>query len=379
MSRFIPVLFLVTLFQSLSAQQNLPIVRANSKNVTIRDGLNYKSDYWVIFPEIKPDIYYLDIPRKTTHLVFVTDLDSISFTMHYGEIKDFIVLLNGEDSCYTRISANYPHLLMPNKPHQGNDTIPFTLKNNRIYLQGKLNNSELLNIQFDLGADAVNLNSKSANKVNIIFDQKGTLINSNGTNETRVSTNNVIGIQGLTWTGIEIYETQNMKNNEDLIIGNSFFLDRIYKIDYENSVLIIYEKSPEIEPEYVQQNMILDNGVRPVFQATFKIEDVHYTEWFLFDTGNTGNGIIGNNFLAKHNLSNKFTQIIGFGNKTIACLPPLTIADHTFLKGAITLEKQNKNNTNYKFGGLIGNKILNSFNVIIDNREGLLYLKYNTE
>ncbi|HLO52769.1 MAG TPA: hypothetical protein VK169_00700 [Saprospiraceae bacterium] len=375
--RNILVLLLVIIFQNLSAQQELPIIRANSKNVKILDGINYKSNFWVIFPETKPDIYYLDLPRKATHVKFITDIDSISFTMNYGEAKDFIVLLNGKDSCYTRISANYPNLKLPKKVKQGNDTIPFTMKDNRIYFKGKINDSELLNIQFDLGADAVNLNKKSSNKININFDKKGNLINSDGINETNVSSKNEIEIQGLTWSGIEIYETKNMENYEDVIIGNSFFLDQIYKIDYENSVLILYDKLPEIETDYLKQNMILDNGVRPVFEATFKIDNKNYTEWFLFDTGNTGNGIVGNSFLVKHNLYDKFSNIIGFGNKKVAFIPELIIANQTISKGVITLEKQNKNESDYKFGGLIGNKILKRFNVIIDNREGLIYMKPN--
>ena len=61
-------------FQNLTAQQNLPVIRANSKNVKIKDGFNYKSDFWVIFPETKPDIYFLDIPRKTTPIKFITDI-----------------------------------------------------------------------------------------------------------------------------------------------------------------------------------------------------------------------------------------------------------------------------------------------------------------
>lgn len=377
MMRYILLILFVLAFQHLAAQQHLPVIRANSKNVKIKDGLNYKSDFWVIFPETKPDIYFLDIPRKTTLVKFITDIDSISFTMKYGEIRDFIVLLNGKDSCYTQISANYPKLKTPNKRKQGNDTIPFTIKGNRIYFKGKINNSELLNIQFDLGADAVNINKKSVKKINIQFDKKGNIINSDGNNETRVSSHNEFEIEGLKWSGIEIYETSNMENDEDAIIGNSFFLDQIYKIDYEKSVLILYEKLSEIESGFIKQDMILDNGVRPVFETTFKFDNKSYKDWFLFDTGNTGNGIVGNNFLVKNNLHDKFSNIIGFGGKKFAFMPQLIIANQTISDGVITLEKEKNNGSNYKFSGLIGNKILHRFDVIIDNREGFIYMKPN--
>lgn len=285
------------------------------------------------------------------------------------------MLLNGKDSCYTRISANYPNLKTPKKANEGNDTIPFTMKDNRIYFNGKINDSEVLNIQFDLGADAVNINKKSVKKIKIDFDKKGTLINSDGINETRVSSNNEIEIAGLKWSGIEIYETQNMENYEDAIIGNSFFLDQMYKIDYDNSLLIIYEKLPEIETGFVKQNMILDNGVRPGIEGTFVFDDKIVKDWFLFDTGNTGNGIIGNGYLMKNNLYDKFSTIIGFGSKKVAYIPELIIADQKIVDGVITLEKPKKEGSDYAFGGLFGNKLLKRFNVIIDNQEGFIYMK----
>lgn len=371
----ISILLLLSVFQNGYSQHNLPIIRANSKSVKILDGNNYKSDFWVIFPETKPDIYYLDLPRKNQKLKFITDLDSISFDMKYGETKDFIVLLNGRDSCFTQISANYQNLNMPKKFRKGNDTIPFTMKDNRIYFQGKINGSELLNIQFDLGAGAVNVNRKSVKKIRITFDKEGNLINSDGANKARVSSTNEFEIAGLVWNGIEMYETKNMENYEDVIIGNGFFLDQIYKIDYDKSIIILYEELPKIDSAFVKQDMILDNGIRPVFEAIFSLEGIIYKDWFLFDTGNTSNGILGNTFLTNNNLYAKFSNILNIGNKKIAFIPQLIIANQTFTEGVITLEKPSKNGSQYKFAGLIGNKILKRFSVIIDNREGFIYLK----
>jgi hypothetical protein len=371
------LLFCIVSFYHGFSQHRIPVIKANSKNVKILDGKNYKPDFWVIFPETKPDIYYLDLPRKSQKLKFSTDIDEIEFDMKFGETKDFIVLLNGKDSCYTRISANYPNLRSYKKTKSGNDTIPFTMKDNRIYLQGKINGSELLNMQLDLGAGACNVNKKSVKKIKINFDKKGNLFNSDGINETRVSSSNTFEIAGLVWNNIEMYETKNMDNYEDAIVGNNFFLDKIYKIDYDKSIIVVYDEIPKIESDFVKQDMILDNGIRPVFEATFKIDDKIYTDWFLFDTGNTSNGIIGSTFLTKNNLYDKFSGIIGIGSKKIVFIPQLTIANSTFSEGVITLEKSNKNGSQYKFGGPIGNKILKRFNVIIDNQQGFIYLKPN--
>jgi hypothetical protein len=375
--RSIYLVLFVVLLQNLTAQQKLPVIHANSKNVKIHDGLQYKPDYWVIFPETKPDVYYIDLPRKKTLVKFITDIDSIYFTLNYGEVKDFIVLLNGKDSCYTQISASYPNLKTPKKLHTGNDTIPFTMKDNRIYFKGKINNSEELTFQFDLGAEAMNINKKSVKKIKVNFDKKGNLFNSDGVNETRVSSKNDIEIAGLTWSGIEMYETKNMDHYEDAIIENSFFLDKIYKIDYDNTRLIVYHKLPIIETGYVKQDMILDNGIRPAIEGYFIFGENTYRDWFLFDTGHTGTGILGNSYLVKHDLYEKFSTIMSLGSKKFAFIHQLLIANQTFSDGVITLEKNKKNSSNYKFGGLIGNKILKCFNVIIDNQQGFIYLKPN--
>ncbi len=361
-------------FQNLAARQ-LPVVKANSVNVRILDGLNYKTDYWVIIPEINPDIYYLDLPRKNQTVKFITDIDSISFDMKFGETIDFIVLLNGKDSCYTRISANYQNLQKPIRKNEGNDTIPFTLKHNRIYFQGTINGSEPLNMQFDLGAGAVNVNYKSIKKININFDKKGNLINSDGSNETRVSSSNALNIAGMVWSGIEMYETRNMASYEDVIVGNGFFLDQVYKIDFDNNVIILYDSLPTINQDFRWQNMILDNGVRPVFEATFALKGKIYKDWFLFDTGNASNGILGNGFLGSNGLYQNFATFLSFGSSKVAFIPQIIIANQIFTKGVITLEKPNENGSQYKFAGLIGNNILKQFNVIIDNREGFMYLQ----
>ncbi|WP_310554436.1 aspartyl protease family protein [Flavobacterium sp.] len=333
------VMFCVFVFQNICAQQKLPIIKANSKNVKILDGKNFKPNFWVVFPETKPDIYYLDLPKKAQKIKFITDIEEITFDMKFGETKDFIVLLNGKDSCYTRISANYPLLKTYKKNKKGNDTIPITMKNNRIYFQGKINGSEVLNFQFDLGADAVNINKKSVKKINIDFDKKGNLINSDGINETRVSSTNTFEISGLTWSNIEMYETKNMNNYEDAIIGNSFFLDKIYKIDYDKQIIVVYDEMPKIDADFVKQDMLLDNGVRPVFEAMFDIDGKKYKDWFLFDTGNTGNGIVGNGFLTRNDLYDKFSNLVGLGSKKIAFIPKLIIANQSISDGVIILEK----------------------------------------
>ena len=106
---YIVCMVLITPFtQSLSAQQKLPLIKATSKTVDVKDGEVYQKAIWNLSPEIKPDVYYALHPVLAKKIVFYTDLDSISFDISADNNYDFIILLNDKDSCYTRISTTTP-------------------------------------------------------------------------------------------------------------------------------------------------------------------------------------------------------------------------------------------------------------------------------
>ncbi len=94
-------IFLLT-GQILFAQQKLPVIKATSKKVDIRDGNILKKAIWNISPELKPDLY--ETPNKNKKVTFYTNLDSISFIVKPNEKYNFIILLNNKDSALTQIA-----------------------------------------------------------------------------------------------------------------------------------------------------------------------------------------------------------------------------------------------------------------------------------
>lgn len=376
MKKSVFVLFLCLIWQfSVFGQAKLPIIKATSKNVSIRDGGHYKDNFWYVFPETKPDVYYVEFPRKEQIVTFITDKDSISFEVKYGKKYDFIILLNDRDTCYTQIAGIHQSLKNAEKDLSDTpDTIPFALRGHRIYFKGKINDSAPLRIQLDLGAGMSNINHKSVKKIQMDFDNKANLINSDGNNQARLSTKNELVLGELEWQYEAFIETKNMKKWEDAIVGNNLFLDKIYEINYDKKVLIVHDKLPEMSEGYTKLRMALD-GVCPLIEATLEFDGQKYTDWFEFDTGNTSNGIITDEITLKHGIYGKFKKIAGFGSTKVAHMPNLIIAGYTFDKGTIMLEKPHSNT---KSTSLIGNKILKCFNVIIDNQQGFVYLKPNS-
>lgn len=101
----IVLLFVIVVFESANAQQSLPMIKASTKTVDIRDGAFFQKDIWNLTPEAKPDIYYALEPEKERKVTFYTDIDSISFDVKPGLTYDFIILLNNNDTCYTQINS----------------------------------------------------------------------------------------------------------------------------------------------------------------------------------------------------------------------------------------------------------------------------------
>jgi hypothetical protein len=87
------------------AQGSLPLIKANSVLVSIRINGELERNAWRIVPEAKPDVYMAAVRGKSSWVSFITDTDSIGFTVRPGDSYSFIILLNGKDSALTEIKG----------------------------------------------------------------------------------------------------------------------------------------------------------------------------------------------------------------------------------------------------------------------------------
>lgn len=97
-------IFSIALFLAVNAvycQEKLPVIKATSLKVDIRDGDIFKKGYWNITPEIIPDIYTSSSKGKA--VTFYTDRDSISVNITSSTKFDFIILLNDTVEALTEI------------------------------------------------------------------------------------------------------------------------------------------------------------------------------------------------------------------------------------------------------------------------------------
>lgn len=149
----------VILGQSVTAQKKLPVIKANSVNVDIRDDGNLRKNSWRIVPEEKLDVYTTSAKKVT----FYTDIDSISFRIDPKIGKyDFIVLLNGKDSARTQIKYQPSRLdILKGAGKYNRSDKRFIPK----FAYQSQDNADLKRIRTDLKLDSVAGNGSELSKI----------------------------------------------------------------------------------------------------------------------------------------------------------------------------------------------------------------------
>lgn len=365
------IIFIFSAAWNIFAQIKVPLIKASSEKVVIKDGAHCRVD-WKLDPLTKPDTYFVNIPSKKSTVVFKTDQEELAVATEPGKSYDFIVLLNNRDTCYVRMSAQLP----PDLPSMDSTVqypirMPFRLIGSRIFLNGTINKKEV-NIQVDLGAGTGVVNRNSSERLDLSFSSFTTVSNTEGVNRERTSLENQLNIGSIDWKGVSLTEVGNMKSHEDIIIGNSFFRNYIIEIDYDKMEFVVHRELPLKTSAYKKLPVFYEQN-RPKFKAVIRHNKRQYDFWFLFDTGRDGTMLLGEDFTGKGNIWNELTPLTVINNRKIIRLDA-TIADLEFKDIVTNAADPVKPNGR---SSLFGNHILNHFNFILDNKAGFLYLKPN--
>jgi len=356
---FIPLLWAQFIF----AQSTLPIIKATSKKVAINDDGFLDKNAWSLSPGIRPDIYTADRTRKTKWVTFYTDIDSIKVKVRPGSKYNFIVLLNGKDSCYTRIASAIP-------PDTGrtdlatNDTIPFSLTAyNAIQVKAVFNDTDTLNLHFDASSFDFDVTKDVIlkKKLNKVFKlQMGTVI----------------------WNKPEIMPTSVTAHDMDGRFGANLFENKIIEIDYDNNLLIIHSKLPKTKG-YVRSKLTFIRSF-VCSKGTFEIGNKTYTGDFLFDTGSDQAIIVDSTWAARHNLTENLKLIRssvvrdprGVKYETRIVLAPLVKINDFSVTDIPAMILGSKNPVGFEVN-YWGNDFLKRFNIILDLKNDYLYVKPN--
>lgn len=157
----ITLIAVLSLFvQFLFAQKNIPIIKATSVKVDIRDGKNFRKQNWTISPEINPDIYETSsLGQKVT---FITDKDSITVKIKKDTEFNFIILLNDSIKANTQIKYKMPYL------EKLKNAVKYNLSDNRFvpkFEYQSMDNFNLVRIRKDFKLDSIAGNGNEVSKI----------------------------------------------------------------------------------------------------------------------------------------------------------------------------------------------------------------------
>jgi len=183
--------------QFIYAQKNIPIIKSTSKKVDIRDGKNFKKQWWTISPELNPDIYETNsLGQKVT---FITDKDSISVEIKKDTKFDFVILLNDSKKAYTQIAYKQTYLQKLQNAEK------YDYSDNRFipnFSYQSSDNPNLIKIRKELKLDSIVGTGNETSKIINLMHWVHNIIRHDGSTPTNPTSKNAIDI-------IKICKTEN--------------------------------------------------------------------------------------------------------------------------------------------------------------------------
>lgn len=273
-------------------------------------------------------------------------------------------------------------------------SFPFiTLSGGIIILQVRLDDfPDTLNFILDTGSGGVSLDSSTVSYFHLPITPSERRVRGIGSfRKISYVTGQTLHLPNLTVEHLDFHI-----NNYDLltsvygvkidgIIGYSFLSRYIVKIDYDKSMLEIWEPGTIKYPRggFLLKPVI--NGI-PIFDASVS-DDNTTSSHFYFDTGAGLCLLMSEDFERDSSILKKGKRIIetqaeGLGGKTpmkLTTVKEIKIGKYKFKKVPAHVFRDEYNVTAYpSLGGLIGNDLLRRFNLVLNYGEKEIHMKPNS-
>ncbi|GAB2701165.1 hypothetical protein GCM10027037_27830 [Mucilaginibacter koreensis] len=355
------------------SQNRLPVVRSTTNQAQIYEPYGAVSA-WGINPKIKLDIHSTGKLSRPAVVKFKTDIDSISFKIAPGKYKDFIVLLNGTDSCLTRIQSteikDFSKL-----PVAVRDTVPFFINQfNTNYLPIVLNGTDSLLLNFDSGATEICITNDG-------LKQKVKSQPKLYSTEYNIQVGNKIFKSKL-------YDITIAGNGVDGLLGWNLFDGLIVELDYDHNRMIVHSQMPKQvlhNSGYEKFNLTFIKN-KPFIESAISQSGTTQKSLFFFDLGYQRAVMLDHDALAASQFPAGKMQVIKrvimHGTKGNE-IPVITSNLEVLKIGKFVLKNvpaqvmtQGKPmpgvNVHY-----LGSDVLKRFNTVLDFQKNVIYLKPN--
>lgn len=359
-------------FYSFS-QKKLPVINATSNQARIYEQDNPVSN-WQINPKIKLDVHTTGKLAGSKNIKFKTDIDSIIFRIKPGQQKDFIVLLNGKDSCLTQIRSPEVNNFSKVSP-EIHDTIPFFInKYNTNLVPIIFNGTDSLILDFDTGATEIDFTTDALKqKVKLQPNINNTSYNIKIGNQTYKS---------------KIYDIELAGNETDGLLGWNVFDGMVVELDYDSNKMVVHSKMPKqvLHDRKYSKFRITYIKNKPFIESEIAQSGTRNKSLFLFDLGYQRTVMLDNDLLQEAKFPTRkmevINKIIMHGSRgnavpvTTSNLESLKIGNFELKNVPAQLIGQNKPMPGVNIH-ILGNDVLKRFNTIVDFQNDVIYLKPN--
>ncbi|WPU98830.1 hypothetical protein SNE26_22710 [Mucilaginibacter sp. cycad4] len=367
-------------------QSKLPVIKATSKKVAINDGGFLDKNAWSLSPKTRPDVYTADRARAAKWVTFYTDIDSIRVKIKPGTRYNFIILLNGKDSCYTQIASAIPPEDKLKNNIVTNDTIPFTLSaHNAIHVKAIMNDVDTLNLHFDLSSFDFHFTRDAIlKKTKLLPNQADVLAGKAKPDYNNMSKALKLQIGGMIWRNQEILPTNITADDMDGRFGWNLFEGKQVEVNYDEKVLVIHTKlQRSLKKGYVKSKIGFTHSFAYA-SGSFEIGGKSYTGNFLMDTGSEQAAILDSGWVAKNNFptdlklikSSTISDPRGVKYEMKIVEAPLFRINGFAQTHVPAIILSGRNPMGFEINYL-GNGLLKHFNMILDFKNDYLYLKPN--
>lgn len=271
--------------------------------------------------------------------------------------------------------------------------IPFRLNESHTIISINLNNSGPLNFIFDSGAGATLISEQVADSLGLESGAKRRNVGASGEHKVSLIRGVQLSIDELSLASIDLLSTQTYFEELDNgarvhgVIGYDILVRYVTELNNSAKELVLYKKNgfeysgPGQKLQiYIVQNLPIANALVTTYN------NVQFEGQFMVDTGSRSELIISSPTVMEYNMADNigkyYTIRSSIGTSTrrtkmrYGRLANFEILDFTFNDVPVALSSDNKGVLAMDFiDGLIGNKLLQRFNLVFDYDRASIYLE----
>ncbi|MEP0265370.1 aspartyl protease family protein [Dokdonia sp.] len=252
---------------------------------------------------------------------------------------------------------------------------------------------ETLQFVFDTGASTAVLDKSIATRLGIEADTKQYATGASGSQEYEIAIHRTLEIADIRFDKLNLVlvDLQELSNRSgvriDGIIGYDVIKEYITQFDFAAQKIHLHKNINDINTQDFSLHPIQINSAIPLvtIDCTLKNGKTISGE-FLFDSGANLTVLFNTPYAKKHQLKDKVDKTVvitargltSTSNSTIGTLAGATLLGYNFEELPISISQATHGVSSQKnFAGILGAKIINRFDMILDYKNKNIYLKPN--